>query len=133
MNSVTRWTLDEQKEKKGVRVSIGNGEFVKIRPGGGVGNDDQAAHIDNELEKRGFDSADEAGDEITLELLIDSIANHVLLDWEGFTGKDGKEMKATLENKRMMLAERLFRNRIAKEAQDVANFRISEENKAVKN
>ena len=133
MNSISRWSLDEDKELNGTWVSLGHGEKVKIRPGGAIGNEDQAEFIQNCLSKRGFNDPDEAPDETVNEVLVESIANCVLLDWSGFTGKDGKELPATLENKVMMLSEKVFRNRIAKEAQKMEHFRIKEENNAVKN
>jgi len=131
--SINKWTIDEVKKKDGTWINLGDGERVRIRPGGGLKNPEQVAYLLAGLKERGFNNPDEAPDSLVDEILNESIAHHVLLDWQGFTNADGSEMEPSIENKIMMLEKELFRDRVLKEVQNADNFLVAETEEMVKN
>ena len=133
MNSISRWTLDEEKEKDGVWKKLGNGEEIKVRPGGSAGNLEQAQHIMDALKTMGYSSPEDATENEMMPVVIESLALHVLVSWKGFKDENGKELKPTIDNKKMMLEKRLFRQRVLEEAEKVGNFLIEKTKDAVKN
>ena len=132
MNSITRWTLDKDKELTGIWVDLGNGEKARIRPSGKLNHEQLDAMRQGVLDA-GYNSPSEMPNDEFLDLLVSALANQVLIDWKGFTGRDNLELEPTFENKKLLLSQELFRSAIVEEAEKIANFLIDENEEAEKN
>lgn len=69
------------------------------------------------------------------KILIESMADGILLDWKGSVEMNGKKLPVSRENKITLLSIPVFRNWIAEQMQEIENFqaeKAEEEDAAAK-
>lgn len=132
MDSITRWSMDDDAAKNGAWRNLGDGEKIKIRPCGEISNEDQAEFIVSECQKLGYEVKETPAEDLE-KIVIESIAKFVLIDWKGFKDKEGKNMPASHANKILMLSQPRFCKRIVEESKRFETFRAKAEEKKLKN
>lgn len=61
------------------------------------------------------------------KLLIEAMADAILIDWRGNLTLKGKKLAPTRENKIVLLSIPAIRNWVADQMQDIANFRTEQD------
>lgn len=69
---------------------------------------------------------------LTRQILVEGMAEAVLLDWEGISYK-GKVLKYSKENAKLVMQHKDFLELVLRVASDIENFRLKEEAEQVKN
>lgn len=116
---------DKALEQEGAWIDLGDGARIKVAR---MNNKAFASYVERRRKsaRHVIDAGGDGANEIANKILNESLARHVLLDWEGFA-VDGKKIVHSVEE-----AERVFnefpdfRNQIVAIATDRANFRAEE-------
>jgi hypothetical protein len=58
-------------------------------------------------------------------MLIEAMADTILIEWKGKVTLKGKQLAVTRENKVTLLSVPFFRNWVAEQMQDISNFRAA--------
>lgn len=98
-------------EKQGILLDLGEvGKFTLARAGGGNKKFISCMEEVSKKYRRAIQT-DTLPKEKDTELSIEAYARHIVLNWEGVTGPDGKELPYSLQNCRQLLADlpELFR------------------------
>lgn len=105
-----------EKEKQGVWRPFQGAEFLIAS----ARNDKYIRAL-----RRKFDSltpSDRKKPAKTDPLLIEAMAEHILLDWRGEVKNGAVDLKPDIENRKLLLGSAVFREWVATEALDVANY-----------
>lgn len=71
---------------------------------------------------------------VAIKLLIEQVAEAVLIDWEGVVDRDGKDIPYSKEAAQRLLTElRVFRDGVVSMAQAIDSFRVEDREAAEKN
>jgi hypothetical protein len=121
------YAVDEAKEVTGAGVVIGDSTFKVAR----AGNKHYVRMLQKEVEKhqKALDVKDENADALSDRIMIDVIAETILLGWSNVSYK-GKPMEYSKANAKELLSHREFRIEIMKRADDFSNFQASFEEEA---
>lgn len=127
-----RFKTDETKEEQGVWVNFGDGIKVKVRRFKSKASQDARKKLEEpftaEIRRGPLD------EKIAEDLLIRQMAMAIVVDWQGVTSEDGKELPCTFENKYEILkALPEFRDEIAAIAIDRDSFKASLQEEGEKN
>lgn len=117
---------DEAKENEGVWCEIGSGTKLLVARSGNRKYTRMLAKL-VEQNQRALDTKDDAADQLSDQILIDVMAQTILLGWEGVEFKGTKALPYSAENAKKLLAVKDFRKLVAKLADDFDNFRAAEE------
>lgn len=99
--------VDPKAAEEGVWASFMGGKFLIAR-----GNNDAAQFLRSKLALARWDelsAGDEKAGEIAVDIAIEVLATHVLLDWKGVT-VDGSEVEYTPELGKKYLGDSRFRD-----------------------
>jgi hypothetical protein len=122
---ISKFQTSKSAEEDGIWVDVdGNGTKVKV------------ARINNARYKKYFQKITKPykrqirngtlAEELAEKLLVDALANTILLDWKGFT-KDGEDFLYSVDNARSFLQESAdFRDFVSDAANEMENFRGEE-------
>lgn len=115
---------DEQLEVSGTWKSFGGAKFLIAR----AGNPRYTKFLTDVLEKHKADLEvkGEASDKLSMQLLVDTIAETLLLDWQDVSFR-GVVTPYSKEAAREALAVKDFRVKILLFADDLSNFLVKEE------
>jgi hypothetical protein len=116
------YAVDEDKELNGAEVSIGDAKFTIAR----AGNKNYVKLLQKEVEKnqKALDAKDDSADKLSDRIMIDVIAETVLLGWEGVTYK-GQPFEYSKTNARELLSHKEFRREIMKRSDDFSSFQAT--------
>jgi len=125
MFDITQLATNEKSENEGVWIDFDGGLRLKIAR---VNND---AHEGFMLEqrrkfakKKRVGASIEIGKEKLHELTVESMAKHILLDWENMRENGGEPIPYSVaEATRMLSSYKEFYKLVEAEAMDIANFR----------
>lgn len=115
-------------------MKLGNVEFLIARA-----ENDNYNKLFIELYEKNMAKLEAGGDEaeeLSIQLSAEVTAKTILLGWKGEVGYKGKPMKYSVENAMKLLSDpqmKEFRRFVAKQAQDLDNFRAAEEAEQEKN
>ena len=119
---ISKFQTNKSLEEEGVWVDVdGNGTKIKV------------ARINNPRYKKYFQKITKPykrqirngtlAEELAEKLLVDALANTILLDWQGFT-KEGADFPYSVDNARSFLQESAdFRDFVSDAANEMENFR----------
>ncbi len=118
---IHRFKTNKKKEEEGTWIDIGEGAKIKV------------ARINNPRYKKYFQAITKPyrrqirsgtlAEEVAEKLLIDAMANTILLEWEGFT-QDKEEYPYSVANAKHFLAEFPdFRDIVSDAANEMEAFR----------
>lgn len=126
------FATSEEKELKGVWKEIGPGAEILV---GRLGNRNYSRMLGLEVEKhqRTLDLKNDVADKASDQIMIDVMAHTILLGWRGAEFKfKGVALPYSLENAKMVLAVKDFRNLVSKLASDMEAYRAAQEAAVVK-
>lgn len=125
------YAVDEAKEVDGVWKDLTATAKVLVAR---AGNKKYARLLSSEVEKnqRALDLKTEAAEALSDRIMIDVLAQTVLLGWEGIKFK-GQDLPYSRDNAKMLLAVKDFRGVISRLAADFANYRVAQEEALGKN
>lgn len=125
------YATDTKKELEGVWKDLdGSSKVLVARAGNRLYA--RALEAAAKGRKAELSKKDEKSDAVAEELLIEVMAETVLLGWDGI-GYKGKPMTYSVENAKTLLKHRDFREVIASISDDINNFKAEAEEAAVKN
>ena len=122
---ISKFQTNKSMEEEGVWVDVdGNGTKIKV------------ARVNNPRYKKYFQKITKPykrqirsgtlSEDLAEKLLVDALANTILLDWQGFT-KDGESFPYSVDNARAFLAESPdFRDFVSDAANEMENYRTAE-------
>jgi hypothetical protein len=122
---VSKFQTNKSMEEEGVWVDVdGNGTRIKV------------ARINNARYKKYFQKITKPykrqirtgtlSEDLAEKLLVDALANTILLDWKGFT-KEGQDFPYSVDHARLFLAESPdFRDFVSDAANEMETFRTAE-------
>jgi hypothetical protein len=122
---ISKFQTNKSAEEDGVWVDVdGNGTRIKV------------ARINNARYKKYFQKITKPykrqirngtlSEDLAEKLLVDALANTILLDWKGFT-KEGQDFPYSVDNARSFLAESAdFRDLVSDAATEMETFRTAE-------
>ena len=122
---ISKFQTNKSAEEEGIWVDVdGNGTKVKV------------ARINNPRYKKYFQKITKPykrqirngtlAEELAEKLLVDALANTILIDWQGFT-KGGEPFPYSVDNARSFLQESAdFRDFVSDAANEMENFRSEE-------
>lgn len=121
----------EKLEEEGAWVDLGDGAFVCVAR---VGNKKYNEYFEKALKphRRQFRTGS-MPTEVMDEILIRTLANTILLGWEGVE-YEGKELEYSVDNAIMVLRElKDFRSLISEISNEMETFKQEEQEEALKN
>lgn len=131
MDLFTSFASDLKKETEGVWIKISPDAEIKVAR---AGTRAYSRQLQKELERYELALAtkDDIADDTSDMILVNLMADHVLVDWKGIKFK-GEDMPYTKENAKTVLKLKDFRRLVMKHSEDLANFKAAEDEAAVKN
>ena len=130
MDIFSTYAVDETKEQTGTWMEVGDSKFLIAR----AGNKAYVKKLGKDVEKnqKSLDRKDDAADTLSDKIMIDVLAETVLLGWENVSYK-GTAMEYSKANAKELLAHKEFRREVMKLADDFNAFKLEQEAEAVKN
>jgi hypothetical protein len=124
------YATDETAEVNGTWQQLNGADFLVAR----AGNRNYAKKLTDLVERnqKALDRKDEAADKLSDQIMIDVLAETILLGWKNVSFK-GKELPYSVANAKTLLAVKDFRREVLKMADDVAQFRAKLEEEQAKN
>lgn len=124
------YATDESLENNGTWMELGGAEFLIARSG----NRKYARSLTKDVNRhqKTLDLKNDAADDLSVLIMIDTMAETVLLDWKN-VGYKGKKLPYSKDNAKMLLAVKDFRVQIMKLADDVDAYRVKVEEEQAKN
>lgn len=124
------FATDETLENEGVEMPYKSAKLIIARSG----NHAYSTALSEVVNKHQMelDSKDEAARKLSDKLMIECIAAHILKGWSGMSYK-GVELPYTLENAKMVLAHKDFRQQVMRMADDREAFKAKMEDAQAKN
>ena len=121
----SQFATDENLENNGAWHEIGGGAELLVARGG---NRRYAKLLTKLVEqnKRILDGNDEVADAKSDEIMVQVLAETILLDWKKVSFK-GKALTYSVENAKKVLGMREFRKLVAKLADDQEAYKLQEE------
>ena len=121
----SQFASDENLENNGAWQDIGGDSKLLVAR---AGNRKYAKLLTKLVEKnkRVLDGNDDAADAKSDEIMVQVIAETLLLGWEGITYK-GKELPYSIANAKLVLGMKEFRKVVAKLAEDQDAYKVQEE------
>lgn len=109
----------------------GDVEFLIAR-GGNKKFRQKIAHL-YKKNQRLLDSGSDAAESKSDEIMIEVMAQTILVGWKGSVAIKGEVMEYSVENAKKLLAVPLFREWVSKQADDVASYKLVKEAEEEKN
>lgn len=127
MDVYQQFATDEKKENEGVWVAIGDGaELLVARSGNRKYSRLLAAAI--EKHQRALDLKDDAADKLSDQIMIDVMAESILLGWKGpFSFKKVDVGAYSVSGAKTLLAVKDFRGYVSKLSNEFDSFRVAQD------
>jgi hypothetical protein len=124
------YATDETAEVEGVEMSIGDAKFLIARSG----NKNFSKKLSKLYTKhqRVLERKDDVSDKLSDSVMVECIAETILLGWEGVSFK-GKELPYSVDNAKMLLEFKDFRKQIMGLAEDFDSYKSVKEAEEEKN
>lgn len=118
------YATKEHLENDGTWVELGDAKFLIAR----TGNKRYVRKLSKAVDrhKKLLDRKDDAADKLSDQIMVDVIAETILLGWQGVSFK-GETMPYSLENAKTLLAIKDFRRQIVELADDFDAYKAVEE------
>jgi hypothetical protein len=131
MDVFEQYATDETKEVEGVWCELGDGASVLVAR---AGNRRYSRLLGREIERnqRALDAKGDASDELSDKIVIDVMAQTILLDWKNLTFKR-EPLAYSTDNARKLLSVKDFRQHVSKLSNDFDAYRVAQENAQGKN
>jgi hypothetical protein len=131
MDIFESFATDESKENEGVWTDIGPAAKLKLARSG---NRKYARLLSRKVEAAGrtLDLKNDQSDDMSDQIMIEVLANTVLLGWDGITYK-GQALPYSLDNAKMLLGVKDFRSLVVKLSSDIDTYKKAKEDAAIKN
>lgn len=125
MDIFASFGTDSKLEEEGTWVSLGGNAKILV---GRAGNKKYGRLLSTLVEKNQtlLDTKTDEADEVSDAIMIDVMANSILLGWEGLSFK-GEVLPYSVDNAKTLLAVKDFRVLVAGHAKNVSNFRAAAE------
>ena len=128
--SLSRFKVDKQRATEGVRVELGQGAWIRVARAKNARFvafvQDKLAPYANQVRLGTLDPA------IMMEVTVEAVARHILLDWGGLLDAEGEELPYSVENAIQVLTElEEFAEIVDKSSTDKALFRADQVESAV--
>ena len=125
-----QFATDETLENNGTWVELGEAKFLIARSG----NRKYAKLLSKAVERnqKTLDLKNDAADKLSEQIMIDVIAEAILLGWED-VGFKGQALTYSIDNAKLLLSVKDFRAQIMKLAEDAEAFKVKEEVDQAKN
>lgn len=130
MDIFAAYASDETKEIDGVWVDIGDSQFLIARSGNP--NYVKKLSKDYERNQKALDRKDEAADKLSEKLMVNVLAETILLDWKNVQFK-GADFPYSKENATTLLGIKDFRKVVVQAADDFNAYRSVQEAEQEKN
>lgn len=130
MDIFRKYATDERAEVEGTWQTLGDSEFLIARANNR--NYMRCIAVSAEKYRDQLLTGDDASDQLSTALLVDALAETVLLDWKNVTYQD-KPLKYSKENAKKVLAHRDFRDEITALSERIDAYRAKFEEKQTKN
>jgi len=124
------YAVDEVKEQSGTWMDVGDSKLLIAR----AGNKAYVKMLSKQVERnqKSLDRKDDAADALSDKIMVDVLANTILLGWEGVSYK-GEVMEYSVANAKTLLTHKEFRREVMKLADDFNSFKLQQEVEEVKN
>lgn len=123
---------DKSKEQEGVWIEMGEGGAIKVARMGNPSYSKKFQKLTKPYKQA--IRRETLSDEIAERILVDSMAEHILLDWKGIEDENGNEIPYSLETAKKLLSDlKDFRNYISEMATSIENFKEEEDEGTEKN
>lgn len=126
----SKYETDESAEANGVEVPLGTAKLLIAR----VGNPNYTKKLTSLVERHkvALDIEGPEADALNEKLLVETIADTILLGWSGVCDREGKEFPYSKDNARKALAMKDFRQDVMKLASDMEAYKVKAEAEAGK-
>jgi hypothetical protein len=130
MDIFATYATDTAAEAEGVWVEIGDAKFLVARSG----NPAYSKKLSRlyERNRKLLDMKDDNADALSERLMVEVLAETILLGWEGVQFK-GADLTYSVDNAKMLLGIKDFRAQISKAAEDFEAYKVKQEADEVKN
>ncbi len=130
MDIFSTYAVDEVKEQSGTWMDVGDSKLLIAR----AGNKAYVKMLSKQVERnqKSLDRKDDAADALSDKIMVDVLANTILLGWEGVSYK-GEVMEYSVANAKTLLTHKEFRREVMKLADDFNSFKLQQEVEEVKN
>ncbi|MDI1362511.1 hypothetical protein [Methylotenera sp.] len=131
MDIFASFATDEKLEVEGTWVPLGGTAKILVARAGNkkYGRLLSAAVDKNKL---ALDAKTDEADALSDSIMVDVLANSVLLGWEGLSFKGTEALPYNLENAKTLLAVKDFRALVSEKARNIDNFRATAEEATAK-
>lgn len=118
------YATNEALENEGTWMEVGAAKFLVARSG----NKNYARKLSKAVERhrKQLDRKDDAADKLSEQIMVDVMAETILLGWEGVAFK-GEALPYSVENAKQLLRIKDFRTTIAELADDFDAFKAEQE------
>jgi hypothetical protein len=125
MDVYKRFATDTKKENEGTWIDIGEGARLLVAR---AGNRKYGRLLESKLTKhqRALDLKDEAAEKLSEQIMIEVLAESVLLGFEGLDFQ-GETLTYSLESAKKALSVKDFRGYVSQLAGDIERFRVAQE------
>lgn len=122
LNFSATFSANAKKEAEGVEVEIGKDAYITVARSG---NKRYSRMLTKAFESNKYtlDRKDAAAEEKAEAIIVDVMANTILLGWRGIEDDSGVDIPYSVANAKEMLKEKDFRLLVSKQAEDFNNFR----------
>lgn len=123
MDIFATYAVDESKELNGAAQKIGDSTFYIAR----AGNAKYVKLLQAEVEKhqKALDMKDDNADKVSDQIMIDVIAETVLLGWDDTVTYKGEAFPYSKANARELLSHKEFRREIMRRADDFSAYKAT--------
>lgn len=124
MDIFTEYAANETLENEGTWTELGDAKLLIAR----AGNKKYIRKLSRAVDrsKKLLDRKDDAADALSDKIMIDVMAETILLGWEGVTFK-GEVLPYSVENAKMLLELKDFRRQVMELADDFESFKAVQE------
>lgn len=118
------YATNDTLENEGTWMDLGEAKLLIAR----AGNANYVRKLSKAVDrhKKQLDRKDDAADKLSDKIMIDVIAETILLGWEG-VAYQGKPMTYSKDNARNLLAHKDFRRQVMELADDFDAFKLKQE------
>lgn len=130
MDIFDEYATNEEAEINGTWFPYGDAELLIARAGNRIYNRKMASLIERhrvDLEASGSREADLRADKANDEVIIELMADTILLGWRGNFLYKKQPLEYSPENARLVLKHRGFRSKVAEFAEDATAYKLKQE------
>jgi len=125
MDIFKSFATDEKLEQEGTWISLGGDAKILVAR---AGNKKYGRLLSSAVEKNqvALDLKTEEADDLSDEIMVDVLANSILVGWEGLSFK-GEALAYSVENAKTLLSVKDFRLAVSNHSRNIENYRVAAE------